>query len=571
MRNQRRLRSSGIGRAIGTSVAASAVAIASPAHGDVTISPSVDIRQIVSDNTNDGRGPRGSLELGAAVVATFDTNRLDGSFSYRYAHRFEEFGRVGRNDRHNASANLRAEVIDEFLFVNAGGYASQYATDNRGFSAFSNDDDSGNQTQVFSGYVEPSLYQRIGDFATVAANYRLGGVTVDGAREDGSLPGSIGLDPSDGLGSLLSDSVTHSGGVTVAGTRGANLVNWSLNGQATLEDIDQLNQKYRGYSAGGELGFQVSRKLELLVSGGYEDIENTQDSILFDTITGLPILDADGNLQVDPAQPRRSAFDFSGEYWNVGFRFAPSRRTQLELRGGERYGSLNIFADLNFESRSGITVRGNYSRSLNSFSRLLTQSLNGVVISARRVGGFDQFGVPYCVLGPALGVPGQIFSGDPLAPGSECLLGLTQSVTPATFRADLGTLTVAHNEGSIAWSATAFYDRRRYLDSEQLQSPLQPRIDPTLLGDDESFGLRGRVTFRLDDNENVGVDTLVARNSFALSRDRKDTHLSLGARYFRQLNNRLDASASVYGSHRISENRSDSTSYGASVGLRYRF
>lgn len=528
------------------------------ASAEVEINPFVSLRQVVSDGTR--RDTRGWLEAGAGFAALLDTNRVDGNISYRYNRRISEFGNLNTRNRHNANANVRAELIDDFLMLNAGGTASQYTTDVRGFNATNPDDESGNQTQIFSGYVEPSVQQRLGDLATFQGRYRVGAVSADSPREGLNNPGSIGLDPSDGIGSRLSDSITQTASVTLASTRATNTINWSLDAQGTHEDVDQLNQKYRGYSAGGELGFRVSRKLELIGSGGYEDIENTQDSILFDEETGLPDLDDDGHFQIDPAMPRRTAYDFSGIYWNAGFRYTPSRRTSFEFRAGERYGSANFFLNFSHRSRSGMSVRANFQQTLNSFSRLLTQSINGIPYNVARVGGLDQLGVPFCVIGI-----------DPESDDGDCFLGLTQSLTPATFKSDRGMLMVSRKLEALTWSATAYYDKRRYVDSQQLQAPVGVELPTNLFGDDESFGVRGRVALRLGELQSLGFDALVARNSYALSSQRKDTQVTVGTQYSRRLSKKLSGNVSVYGTHRITETRRDSSSATASVGVRYNF
>lgn len=546
-------------RTIATAVVSMlAVMVPTTASAEVEVNPFVSLRQVVSDGSN--RDGRGWLEAGAGFAALLDTNRVDGQFNYRYARRIEEFGNINQKNRHNANAEIRAELIDDFLMLDAGGTASQYSTDFRGFNALNPDDESGNQSQVFSGYLEPSVQQRFGDFATFQGRYRVGAVSVDSPREGLSNPGSIGLDPSDGIGSRLSDSITQTASVTLASTRATNTINWSLNAQGTHEDVDQLNQKYRGYSAGGELGYRISRKLELTASGGYEDIDNTQDSILFDEVTGLPVLDDDGHFQVDPAMPRRSAYDFSGMYWNAGFRYTPSRRTSLEFRAGERYGSANFFFNFNHRSRNGMSVRANFQQTLNSFSRLLTQSINGIPFNAVRVGGLDQLGVPFCIIGI-----------DPEAEDGGCLGGLTQSLTPATFKSDRGLLMVSRSLEALTWSATVYYDKRRYVDSQQLQAPTEVELPTSLFGDDESFGVRGRVALRLGELQTLGFDALLARNSYALSSQRKDTQLTLGTQYSRRLSKNLSGNASLYGTHRITETRQDSSTFTASVGVRYNF
>ena len=64
---------------------------------------------------------------------------------------------------------------------------------------------------------------------------------------------------------------------------------------------------------------------------------------------------------------------------------------------------------------------------------------------------------------------------------------------------------------------------------------------------------------------------LLARTSYALSQDRRDTTLHGGVNYSRQLNQRLNASATFFATRRFIENRGDSNSVTASVGLQYRF
>jgi hypothetical protein len=558
---------SGAGREVGRcrTLAATGVVVSmltamvpSSAYADVEVNPFVSLRQVVSDGST--RDARGWLEAGAGFAALLDTNRVNGNIRYRYSRRIPEFGNLRTRNRHTANANVRAELIDDFLTLDAGGTASQYATDLRGFNATNPDDESSNQTQIFSGYVEPSVVQRLGDFATFQGRYRLGAVSADSPREGLTSPGSIGLDPSDGLGSRLTDSIMQTASVSLASTRATNTINWSLNAQGTHEDVDQLNQEYRGYSAGGELRYRISRKLELIGSGGYEDIENTQDSILFDDATGLPDLDEDGHFQIDPDMPRRTAYDFNGVYWNAGFRYTPSRRTSFEFRAGERYGSANFFLDFNHRSRSGLSVRANFQQTLNSFSRLLTLYENGVPVGMTRVSGMDRLGVPLCAYGI-----------DPESDDDSCLRGLTQSLTPATFKSDRGLLTVSRKLEALTWSATAFYDKRRYVDSQQLQAPTDVELPASVFGDDETFGVRGRIALRLGDLQSLGFDALLARNSYALSSGRKDTQFTIGTRYSRKLSRNLSGNASLYGTHRISNSREDSSSVTASVGVRYNF
>jgi hypothetical protein len=124
---------------------------------------------------------------------------------------------------------------------------------------------------------------------------------------------------------------------------------------------------------------------------------------------------------------------------------------------------------------------------------------------------------------------------------------------------------------ALTWSATAYYDKRRYVDSQQLQAPTEVELPTNLFGDDVSFGVRGRVALRLGDLQSLGFDALLARNSYALSSQRKDTQFTVGTQYTRKLSRNLTGNASVYGTHRITETRRDSSSFTAAVGVRYSF
>jgi hypothetical protein len=124
---------------------------------------------------------------------------------------------------------------------------------------------------------------------------------------------------------------------------------------------------------------------------------------------------------------------------------------------------------------------------------------------------------------------------------------------------------------ALTWSATVYYDKRRYVDSQQLQAPTEMELPTGLFGNDVSFGTRGRVVLRLGELQSLGFDALLARNSYALSAQRKDTQFTLGTQYSRRLSKNLRGNASLYGTHRITESRRDSSTFTASVGVRYNF
>ncbi len=539
----------------------SVTSVSSPVQADFIVTPGVELRQVISNNSRGSGGVTGWLEAAAFMDVEIETNRVQGSGYLRAGRAFKEFGSLEREERYEGSLDLKSELLDDFLFMDFGGIASQYAADPRGFNLISNDADSGNTAQVFSGYVEPRVMQRFGNFADFEARYRFGAVSADGPNTGlAGLPEEFGLGTGDTVGALLTDSVTQSGHLVLASPEDAtSTITWALSGSATHEDLDQLDQKYRSYRGLLDVGVRVTRSLQIVGSAGYEDIENTQDSILFG-IDGLPVLDAGGNLQIDPAMPRRTAFAIDGMTWDAGFRWAPSRRTLLEVRGGRRFGDTVFSLNMGHMTRGGTQFTANWQETLNSFSRLLTQSLNGVPIAARQISGGSQFGVPTCVIGVDASQP------------SGCAFGLSQAITPATFKLNRGTFSVGHEYDAWSWNVEAFYDQRRYLDSQQLQTPGTPQLPPSgLLGKDQSFGLRSRADLKLSERETLGASAFAARNKFALTTPRKDYNVHAGLSYRRSLSKNLAATTSGYLGHTFSEFGGDYTSFTASVGLQYVF
>ncbi|MGB7405030.1 MAG: hypothetical protein WA906_05030 [Pacificimonas sp.] len=534
---------------------------ATPVMGEVNRTSSVQLRFVVDETENSFRGTTGWLETQFGTNLSVTGPKLQGAANFNIARRFELFGDLRRSYNLNGSANGDAELVDDFFYVGAGATASQYERDLRGFAGGSETANNANQVQVIAGFLEPRIQTTLGGNLQFDARYRLGLTTVDGIEGNPLQDlGRVGLGVGDNNGGIrgLTDSLNQSASVSIGMVPQGQRFTLRTVGNWFREDTDELDQSYRAYSGGLDGSYQVTRRASVTGSVGYEDILNRQDSILYDPDTGLPVLGPDGDFVIDPAEPRRTAFERDGVYWTVGARLTPSRRTSFSVSGGERYGGRNINADLQWQNGRGVTFSGQYFEGLSSFARNLTGARRGV--------GFDP-------TTPGLGDFDDCLTGG-LSAGGDCIPDFNQPVTPATFRNQRGSLSARYAQDRKSYSATAFYSRRNYVDLDQLQTAGSPELDGLDLdGDDVSYGLTLGAAWTLAENQNLGASLTYSRNEFAISQDRSDNLFFGQVNYRRDLGQSLFLTANVNGSFRTSENSfaDDNRRIGGAVGVGFQF
>ncbi|MHB9878252.1 hypothetical protein ACSMXM_01105 [Pacificimonas sp. ICDLI1SI03] len=542
-----------------TAIGAVLVLAASPLHAEVDLSGFGQVRQVISTNNNLGSGTAGWIETSVGGNADIQTRRVNGSLNAVVARRFEEFGDINRNYRVNGNANIIGEVLDDHVFLTVGGTAQQYDRDLRGFVGGDPDASNGNRVQAYAGYIEPSLIEQFGSDYDLAASYRLGYTTVDGIDGRAILPGNIGLDGRTNAARGLTDSVSQSANGSIGSTPGRHKLGIRALGSWMHEDIEQLDQRYTAYSGSALATYQVDRKLSLTFQGGYEDISNTQQSILFDPDTGLPVVGEDGEFVADPAEPRRTAFERTGPFGTAGFRYVPNSRMELSFEGGYRYGDPNFNAFLNYQLGPRTVVSGRFNQGLSSFGRLLTQSIDGQLVNVTNIN--SQQPVNQCILGV-----------DPITGG--CVFDATQAVLPATFRSRRGELSIDRTGERLFLRGSLFYYSRGYVDLQQLQ--VAGEEDVTMQGfggSDDNYGARIFAGYDLSDEESVQGGLTYTRSEFALSNGRSDNLLGGTVSYSKDLGQSLSLIARGNATFRLSSGGfgNNDSNYNASVGINYRF
>lgn len=563
-----------------------AVCAAHPAFAETSIRPFAEVRAVTTSNDLlQLDNYRSWLELAGGLNADLDSQRVNGSLNYRVARRLPIDTNVNDHVRHRGNGSVRAEVLRDYLYLNANGHASIVTPTFGGLINPDSDDPS--DQQAFGAGINPVFRHNFGNRIAVNAGYRYSLFEVEGGVPPLKIGQPFSLDRPSFVGA--SDQRGQSANASIGNVRRSDRVRWQVRGDWDRDRIEQLDEDYEAKSVVGEVEIGVTRFLSLIASGGYEDIFNEMDSVLFDPLTGLPIVDAAGRLQADPANPRRINFDFEGERWDAGIRLSPSQRTGLVLRAGERFDSFTASGSLYYQPREDLTFSAAYRDSINNFGRLYTglfaDPVTGLVIpvGTRGGGGGRRGGIP-------LGAGYCAFGFDPNT--QFCRFNITQIATSAVFRERNGSFTV--QKGNPQYSgdarfygyATAFYTHRKFLGESDLVPSVQVPFVPALYlagTSDTSYGLNVRAERLTSGKSYVTLDLQAQRNRYALASSSKDINLAGIAEYQTLLTRQINAFATAFLSRRFADRENagspffsrigfrDRTQATFSVGLRYLF
>ncbi len=190
---------------------------------------------------------------------------------------------------HSFDGYVSANVIKDLFFVDLNGTYGQQNISSLGAMATNNLNVTGNRTNVSSARIKPYVDYNIKRYANLNAGVELGTVRYDRGLND-------------------SDLTRYNFDLT-SGPK-FNRMNWAVNFYRNEIDYDQRPDSILQRSL-LTLGYQASRKIRLLATGGYDDNS---------FITGPTI--SDGT---------------SGSSWSVGAEWKISPLTSLEASFGERY------------------------------------------------------------------------------------------------------------------------------------------------------------------------------------------------------------------------------------------
>ena len=305
-----------------------AMAFAMPAHAvDWRFEPSVGATATYTDNANQSESdPEDALILTVRPGFTLRSEglrRIQASVNYGLSG-VARFGEDQSTDlNHNLGATGKAELIEDFLFIDGTASISQELISLFGSPADADINDS-NRATVGTYSISPYIQKRLGTFANAQARY-----TTSGAIFENDVASN-------------SNANSFSAGLT-SGTRFTDL-SWGLNySLRKAENSDTADTTFE--SARATVGYALTRKFRVFGTAG----QDWNDYL--------------------------STSEIDGSSYSVGFGWSPTRRTSVEASVGERYfGRTYSFSGSHRTRLSQWTVR--YSEDVSDITQQFLEAAN---------------------------------------------------------------------------------------------------------------------------------------------------------------------------------------------------
>jgi len=376
-------------RRAGACAALVALTLAPAAHAiDWRFEPYVNASSTYTDNVNQrSSNTQDALILTATPGFTLrseGSRRVQASLQYGLTG-VKRFGDDDRSDDvyHNLNAVGKAELVEDFLFIDGNAHVSQQLISLLGSPADATTNDS-NRTTVGTYLISPYVQQRLGTFAFAQARYTASGAIFQNNVAPNANSNSFSASLSSGTRFTdLSWGLNYS----ITNTQNSNALNSANNTDITYE------------RASATAGYALTRRFRVFGTIGHDSNEYL------------------------------SASETSGSFYSAGFGWAPSRLTSVEASIGERYFGRTYSLSGSHRTRlSNWTVR--YSEDVSDVSRL---GLN--------YNDFRGSKLNSCPAGTVL--PPNPTLGDALRAGCDVDLFFGSSITNGVFIAKLLTAGVS--------------------------------------------------------------------------------------------------------------------------------
>jgi len=506
----------------------------------VNVAPYIELSQVLTADVQSGDVLTYS-SAAAGVDASVETRRVSVNLSARYEHQFSWDKNTGDADVISGLANAQVRVA-RGLSIDAGGIATRSRNDIRGAAPVLFGNDTDNVSNVYSGYVGPTLSTGSGPVAINAA-YRFAYTKVTEPGPTGVAPGSPRLD-------YFDDSKTQMATASVGFKSGTLLpVGLTASGGWTRDDQSQLGGRFDDLYGRVDAVLPVSGHVAVEGGVGYEKLTSSaRDPQL--TPGGIPVIDSRGRFVTDPNSPRRIAYKTDGIYWDAGVVWRPSPRTMVEAHVGRRYGSWSYTGSLSYAPTRGVGLQVGVYDSVETFGSQLQRGLRGLPaqFTATRDLLTQQFS------GCTFGTTGGNAAG-------ACMNSVFQSVSTATYRNRGVDAVLSMTHGASTLGFGAGYSNRKFY------APDSPGV--VIIGtSDESYyaqlfyttPIGQRTAFTADVFANYfdsglapGIFSVGTTGTVSRSFGRLGTTFSLGAYTFSQ------------------KGQEDQTSAQALLGARYQF
>jgi len=518
---------------------------AKPAKGPsarTRIQPYLEAAQVLSAELSPGNDVLTYSTVAAGVDATIAGRKTQGQVSVRYERRIAWDDRTSGGDQVTGIARVKHDIVPRTLAIEAGALAARTRVEATGGASLNPFDGGDAVSQVYSLYAGPSFSTHAGDIA-LSGSAAVGYNRVESPDALQVAPGQPRLD-------VFDDSVTTSAQLAAGIAPGEVLpVGVTVSGAYAREDISNLDQRVEDAHAQVDLLYPVAPDLALVAGVGYERVRVSSRDAVRDA-TGAPVIGSDGRYVTDGSAPRRLAYDVDGIIWDAGVMWRPSRRTSLAATVGRRYGSTSYtgsFAWAPDDRRSlNVSVYDSVSGLGTQMNRALADLPTDFEVLRDPITG----NLNGCVTGVANGL---------------CLNNALASVSSATFRSRGVNLSYGQRIGRLSAGLGAGYDRRKFIAAPgTVLAQANGVIDETWYVGATLTGPLGR-----DAGFGTAVHANWYRSGFSSAGDA--SALGANASYYRNLTDRLVATAAVSVDGIDRRILDDEWLASALLGLRYNF
>ncbi len=518
------------------------------AQARITIEPRMDVRAVFSDNVNaapDGFRDAGIItvfEPGVGVAIT--SAKLEATIEYNAGIRKALFASTrGNTVNHNLLARGSAKVIDDFLYLNAGAIVTQLVRNPQGSVTLNRDTFSNNLDHVATFYVEPSIRRRLNEYVNLTVNTQVGLTILKDQPDNRPLRANVNdplftnvnqVNPQNFSSQPGSSSDNESASAGLQSGDAFQHYKWELKASWSRDKRRYLNELNNDYSGVANIEVPITRGFALVGSAGYEASKDIEDVIVTNQTTRYPEVLPDGTFLILRDSDSRNGtnltgtnpqlsdglggllarrdgriIDRKGFIWDAGFHWNPSRRTDLTVRGGARFGTANISVNGFHKFSEHSSVNLSYGTNLDSLSRLLTRSINysSGISGPTQVQVLGQRSTP--VLLPLNGF-------DPINGGYTGNLAINNG----TFLQRTARFTYTYDRPSLLTNISLFAEDRQLLSLQYL--PGQKPISPNVIPNDRSIGTASTFEHHLDKTHSILVDLDFRYSEYSLETARRD-------------------------------------------------
>lgn len=509
----------------------------------VEVSPYIEAGLVATAELSPGNDVFTYSTVAVGVDVGINGRNNQGSLSVRYQRNFAMSGNGRDSDQLSGVARFSSAIVPGAVTIEAGALAARTSVEGNGSAQLETLGSRDTATQVYSVYAGPSVRTRAGD-AEIQAHYRLGYTRLEAPDAVVVAPGNAAVD-------VFDEAVVHNAAFHIGVKPGDVLpVGLGVGAGYNHEDISNLDQRIEDFHVRGDVSVPVTSDVMLVGGLGWEKVEVSSKDALRDTVTGLPIIGADGRFVTDEAAPRAIAFETEGLIWDAGIVWRPSRRTVLEAHVGRRYGSTTYYGNFGWQPTKSSSFNASVYDGITGFGGQLNAALAGLPTQ------FEAARNP---------LNGELSGCVVASEGGNCLSGALGSVRSSVFRSRGVAATYGKSFGKLRTGLGVGYDHRKFIGAP---GTVLAAANGTV---DENIWVAAYVNGDIDRDSQFSTTFYSTwfQSGDALSGDL--TAIGANAAYNRNLTSRLSATAGVGVAGLQRQDLEDQWAASASVSVRYTF